>query len=114
MNRDLNRRRRYLAGIAKRPKTLHCQWCQAKLPVKPRGRLPRFCCQTCRQRAYERRKWSRPTLVQAAVQDLAQAQLTAVVRAEIWSFLRQAGIVNGPPPATSTKPRRVPNLRQVR
>jgi AcrR family transcriptional regulator len=39
----------------------HCEECGARLSIQPTGRPPRYCGQTCRQRARRRRMASRPT-----------------------------------------------------
>ncbi len=114
MNRDLSRRFGYMAGFTKRPKTLRCLRCKTKLPVKPRGRLPQFCCQTCRQRAYEKRKWGRPTVVEALAFDLAHSKIKAALRGEIWSLLQQVGLVEEASPPPITKPRRTPDLKLIK
>jgi hypothetical protein len=72
MNRDDRRRLDYALGRRKRPRTLRCRWCNSKIEIKPRGRVPEFCSQTCRQRAYEQRKWARPATVEMVARDLAQ------------------------------------------
>jgi hypothetical protein len=110
---DELRRSRYLLGWAKRPKTLRCQVCKTRMQVAPRGRLPVFCCQTCRQRAYERRKWSRPHAVEALAKDIATVRVRAVIRQEIWAALRELGLVDAaePPPQS---PSRRPALRLVK
>jgi hypothetical protein len=111
--RDELRRSRYLLGWAKRPKTLRCLWCKTKMEVRPSGRLPVFCCQTCRQRAYERRKWKRPHAVEALADDIATARVRDVIRHEIWMALRELGLIDEPePPPQSPRPR--PMLRLVK
>jgi hypothetical protein len=111
--RDEFRRSRYFLGWAKRPKTLRCQWCKTKLKVAPRGRLPVFCCQTCRQRAYERRKWSRPHAVEALAKDIATARVRGAIRQEIWMALRELGLTTEPEPPPRSPGSR-PALRLVK
>src|SRR6516164_4457952 len=89
----------------KRPRTLRCVWCKAKIKVKPQGRLPLFCSHSCRQRAYERAKWGQPHLV-ALCKDLATTELRRAIREEAWAMLRQAGLVQTPAPPPM--PRRQP------
>jgi hypothetical protein len=43
----------------RRRKTARCQVCKERFKISPRGRPPTFCGRSCRQRAYEQRKWSR-------------------------------------------------------
>jgi len=89
MNRELTRRFAYAMGYVKRPKTLHCLRCNAKMTVKPRGRLPTFCSQSCRQRAYEQKKWSRPHPVELLAKDLARADVREAIRSEALNLFNQ-------------------------
>ncbi|MBC6450677.1 MULTISPECIES: hypothetical protein [Actinokineospora] len=42
--------------VRRRDEPRHCGWCGRQLPGDPRaGRPRRYCAQSCRQRAYERR-----------------------------------------------------------
>jgi hypothetical protein len=86
------RRLRFELGQIKRPKTLRCEWCRARFKLPDRGRLPRFCSHTCRQRAYEKRKWGRPRAVEALAQDIAEGRLQGYVRSEIRRMLELAGV----------------------
>jgi len=36
-----------------RPTSISCDWCARATTVKPRGRVPRWCSETCRHRAWE-------------------------------------------------------------
>lgn len=36
--------------------TIRCGWCQAEVPVPPRGRVPNWCSSSCRHRAWEQRR----------------------------------------------------------
>src|SRR5690349_13404778 len=101
MNRDERQRLDYALGRRKRPRTLHCRWCKTKIEIKPRGRVAEFCSQTCRQRAYEQWKWARPTAVELIARDLATAKVREAIRAELWTLLRERGLVAAaePPPA---------------
>jgi hypothetical protein len=78
------------------------------MKVAPRGRLPSFCCQTCRQRDYERRKWTRPHAVELLARDLGTAKVRSEIQREVWAALRQLGITPPPQP-----PRRPATLRLV-
>jgi hypothetical protein len=80
---------------------------------KPQGRLPRYCSASCRQRAYERAKWSEPHLVHLR-RDLNSIALRTAIRKEAWKMLRQAGLLPKDieqPPLPPRKPR--PVLRVV-
>src|SRR5437762_343020 len=109
-NRDLGRRLRYAFDAAKdrpakRPRTLQCAWCKAKIRVKPRGRLPLFCTRSCRQRAYERAKWQQPHLLHLR-RDLARIDIRAAIRREAWELLRQMGLVTAPEPPEKPRGKR--------
>lgn len=39
-----------------RPASLACAWCSAPIVVKARGRIPQWCSQTCRHRAWEQQR----------------------------------------------------------
>jgi hypothetical protein len=93
----------------KRPKTARCGFCKARLKIKPRGRVPTFCSQGCRQRAYQRRRWQRPHPIELLARDLATVQVRDVIRAEIWAIMVQLGWVDErapapKPPRTGPKP----------
>jgi hypothetical protein len=95
-----------------RPKTLHCVGCRKKFDVQARGRLPLFCSQSCRQRAYEKRRWSRPSVVEALAQDLATSEGRAIMRNEVLAILRQYRLITYPtPPPTPARKR--PELRLI-
>jgi hypothetical protein len=64
----------------RRPKTARCQRCKAKIKIKSRGRVPKFCSATCRQLAYERRKWQRPTPIELAAKFRASYEVRSAIR----------------------------------
>ncbi len=41
-----------------RPRKRRCRWCKKHFQPKPAGRPALFCSASCRQRTYERRKWT--------------------------------------------------------
>jgi hypothetical protein len=47
-----------------------CHWCREFFKAKTGGRPALYCSASCRQRAYEKRKWSPPTVEQALAWDL--------------------------------------------
>jgi hypothetical protein len=59
------------------------------MTVKPRGRLPKFCSHSCRQRTYEQIKWSRPHLVELLAKDLAVANIRDAIRSEALNLFDQ-------------------------
>jgi hypothetical protein len=100
----------------RRRKTARCERCRTKIKIKSRGRVPKFCSPTCRQLAYERRKWQRPTPVELLAQDTATIKVRDFIRAEIWAVLQTANLVppNQPPPLTPPKRQRPTHLRVVK
>jgi hypothetical protein len=102
-----------MAGTAPRTRTRRssrCPVCKERFRIKSRGRPPTFCGRSCRQRAYERRKWSRPHPVELLARDIATVQVRDFIRQQVREILLQAGIDLPPPPP---KPRRRANLRLV-
>ena len=101
--------------LRRRPKTTRCQHCKAMIKIKSRGRVPRFCSATCRQLAYEQRRWQRPTPVELMAQFKATFEFQSFLRAEIWSILQAAGLValNQPLPPPPPKRRQPTHLRVV-
>src|SRR6516164_8745589 len=98
-----------------RPKSRRCARCKSKIKIKGRGRIPKFCSPTCRQLAYEQRRWQRPTPVELLAKDICTIQVRDFIRAEIWSALQFAGLVGPtqPPPWPPPKRQRPPHLRVV-
>jgi hypothetical protein len=110
---DERRRIDYTLGRCDRPRTLRCRRCNAMIKVNPHGRIPEFCSQTCRQRAYEKRKWARPAAIEIVARDLATTKLRAAIRAETLSVMRQMGFVSAPEPPPPPKKKPKPMLRLV-
>jgi hypothetical protein len=109
------RRMAHAMGRGPRPKTLRCQWCKEEMKISARGRVPRFCSKTCRQRDYEKRKWSRPALVEALAHDLASIKVREFIRKEILAILWEFGLITDPtPPPTPKTPRMGSPLRAVK
>jgi hypothetical protein len=90
---------------------VRCPVCKTRFKVNLRGRPPTFCSQSCRQRAYEQRRWSRPHPVELLARDLDTASVRNFIRQEVREALLAAGIVL-PPPAPKPK-RRGPPLRLI-
>ena len=96
----------------RRPKTMRCRGCGRRIKVSAKGRVPTFCGQGCKQRAYLKRRRVGP--MELLARDIATVQVRAVIRDEIWKLLRQAGLVGGDLPPAPTKPRRSgPQLRVI-
>jgi hypothetical protein len=89
--------------LQRRPRTVRCQQCKAGIRVQARGPLPHYCSASCRQTAYLGRRNSTP--MTRLAEDIATVKVRALVRAEVWSVLREAGLVAGPPPSPP-KPRK--------
>jgi hypothetical protein len=107
------RRMLYQLAIARgqpapRPKTLRCMWCNGIIHVGAKGKLPDYCKPSCRQRAYEMRKWRQPHLA-ALRQDYTTILRRDAIRAEILAILRDAGVPFPDPP----QPRKRATLRVV-
>src|SRR5262249_50314555 len=83
---------------ARRRKSARCPVCKERFKIHPRGRPPTFCSRSCRQRAYEQRKWSRPHPVELLARDIASVRVRSVIRQEIRQALLGAGVILPPPP----------------
>ena len=88
----------------RRPKTVGCRGCGKRIKVSAKGRVPTFCGQSCKQRAYLKRRRVGP--MELLAQDIATVKVRAVIRDEIWKILTQAGLVGGNLPPPPPKPRR--------
>jgi hypothetical protein len=55
-------------------------------------------CPTCRQRDYEKRKWTRPHAVEALARDLGTSKVQSIIEREVWAALQLLGITEKPPP----------------
>jgi hypothetical protein len=97
----------------RRPRTVRCRRCKAKIKVRPKGRVPIFCGRNCRQRAYEHNHALRPTLTPMSMlaRDLDTVRVRDVIREEVRAILRDMGFNPPPPPR---KPDRKGLLRVVR
>jgi hypothetical protein len=76
----------------RRPRTKKCKGCGDPIMVAPRGRVPTYCGQTCKQQAYERRRRRGPML--ALVEDIATAKIQQIIRDEVRNCLVQAGLID--------------------
>jgi hypothetical protein len=88
-------------------KKLKCAFCGKRFPPPARGRMPKFCCRSHRQRAYELRRASErvPTLLLG--RDLEEYRTKAGIERAVIETLRKFGML---PPA----PKRPPPIRLVR
>ena len=101
---------RWVARLRRR--SLRCPVCKKRFKVNSRGRPPTFCSRSCRQRAYEQRRWSRPHPVELLARDID----TARVRDFMWQMLREALLSAGiiVPPNPPKPKRRGPSLRLIK
>src|SRR5262245_47281777 len=96
----------------RRPRTVRCKRCRARIEVGRKGRVPSYCGHTCRQLAYVQRGVGGPALLLA--QDMATVRFRDFIRREIWNILLQAGLVGGDDPPPPNKPKsNKPTLRLV-
>jgi hypothetical protein len=74
--------------------------------VKGKGPIPLYCGHTCRQLAYQRRRYSGPMMMLA--QDIATTKVRDVIRAEICDILQRYGLIPKAPPPPREKKRPPP------
>ena len=101
-------------GRRRRPRTIRCKRCKAQIKVKNKGRVPKYCSQSCKQEGYLRRRFRLP--LELVARDLASIELREVIRTTIMDILVQQGLVKSNlPPSTMHKPKpKKPNLRLVK
>jgi len=97
----------------RRPRTTTCQCCKTKFAVKPKGRVPKFCGQSCKQKQYLRRRFQPRLSLQLLERDIASRQLRDTVRTEVAEFLKEYGVVLPRPRAIDGPPKTRPQLRVV-
>ena len=97
----------------RRHRHVRCAQCRRKEKINPRGRVPRFCSRSCRQRAYERRKWQKPTPVELLARAVDSMAVRQLVREEVRKVLQELGLAakTPVPPLVSKKSR--PELRLI-
>ena len=100
-------------GRRRRPRTTRCRRCTAKIKVKTKGPVPKYCSPSCKQESYLRRRYLTP--VQLLERDLANIKVRDVIRAMILDILVQHGLVveSSLPPPIVHKPKK-PNLHLVK
>jgi hypothetical protein len=101
-------------GRRRRPRTTRCKRCKAKIKVKNKGPVPKYCCQSCKQEAYLRRRF-RPPLGLLVERDLANIELREIIRTTLIDILVEQGLLksNLPPPNRHKPKPKKPNLRLV-
>jgi hypothetical protein len=88
-------------------KQRRCAWCRKLFKPPQRGRPPRYCCRSHRQRAYERRCFVSQGPRILLGQDLEDWRTQSGINRAVVDALRKLGFV---PPA----PKRPPPLRLVK
>jgi hypothetical protein len=92
-----------------------CAECGKKFALPARGRLPEYCSQTCRQRAYEARKWQEKLLPHGVAPALLQKDLVPTLnRAFIKELVREILVEEGPPAVSPPAKHRKPQPRHLR
>jgi hypothetical protein len=101
-------------GRRRRPRTTRCKRCKAQIKVKKKGRVPKYCSQSCKQEAYLRRQFRSP--LELLARDLASIEVREVIRTTIMDILVQLGLTksNLPPPIMQKPKPEKPNLRLVK
>ena len=101
-------------GRRRRPRTTRCKRCKGKIKVKNKGRVPKYCSQSCKQEAYLRRRFRSP--LELVARDLARIEVREFIRTTIEDILVQQGLMKSnmlPPTIPEPKPKK-PNLRLVK
>jgi len=71
----------------RRPAEVECGWCRATVPIRPTGRVPKWCSSNCRHRAWEQRR--------AAASGLAAVEVVdRPVEVEVIKTVRQVEYVD--------------------
>lgn len=65
-----------------RPKTVKCGWCGAVVPVRAHGRVPTWCSDACRHRAWEQRRAADSGLAAVRIVDRPVEVLRTVTKIE--------------------------------
>ena len=101
-------------GRRRRPRTTRCKRCKAKIKVKRKGPVPKYCSQSCKQEGYLRRRFRSP--LELVARDLASIELREVIRTTIMDILVQQGLVKShlPPPIMHKPKPKKPNLHLVK
>ncbi|KAI93428.1 hypothetical protein T281_16750 [Rhodomicrobium udaipurense JA643] len=94
-------------SVTKRPRkrVARCDWCGEKIASSGRGRTPRFCSASHRQRAYEYRKLKLAQAVRSPLaalkNDLAETELKRLIAREVTAMVNRALAERGVPPIPS-------------
>jgi hypothetical protein len=92
--------------VTKKPK-LKCAWCKKRFSAPARGRTPKYCCRSHRQRAYERRRAAESLPMRLLGRDLDEHRTRAGIERAVVGTLRRFGFL---PPA----PKGAPPIRLVK
>jgi len=81
---ELNREGSLPAGKTRRPETVSCTWCGSQTTVLPVGRVPSWCSNSCRHRAWEQRRAASSGLAsREQVERLVEVEVPVTVIKEI-------------------------------
>ena len=86
----------------RRPRSVRCKACKRPIKPKRKGRMPSYCCRTCRQSAYVSRKYRGP--MELLAQDIAVMRVRGILRREVWAILKEAGLVSQSEPPPPPRP----------
>ncbi len=81
---ELNREGSLPAGKTRRPTTVACTWCGLQTTVLPVGRVPSWCSNSCRHRAWEQRRAASSGLAsREQVERLVEVEVPVTIIKEI-------------------------------
>ncbi len=81
---ELNREGSLPAGKTRRPTTVACTWCGSQTTVLPVGRVPSWCSNSCRHRAWEQRRAASSGLAsREQVERLVEVEVPVTITTEV-------------------------------
>jgi hypothetical protein len=97
--------------VTKRPKRLRCFHCRKRFTAPQRGRPPRYCSASCRQRAYEKRRASSQVEahlpLRLLARDIAAVQGQDEFRRRVVEVLRELRLLPPAPRGPQRAPLRI-------
>jgi hypothetical protein len=109
---DKNKKKHVDMRRQRRPQTKKCKRCGKPIKVAIKGRVPTYCGQSCKQQAYQRRRFRGPMLL--LEQDIATMKVQAIIRREISDAFKQMGLISESQPLVEAPKRKSPTLRLVK
>ena len=91
-----------LCHVTKRVTKMKCRWCRKRFQPPSKGRRPRYCSHSCRQRAYEARRAQQKVPELLLGRDMGDIRTKAGVERAVVDVLRKLGFL---PALPKTKPR---------